>query len=37
MAAITAWCAQQGVMATDLAVGCRTLEQIVIDAGSEPS
>ncbi|MSW43799.1 MAG: ATP-binding cassette domain-containing protein [Actinobacteria bacterium] len=37
MAAITAWCAQQGVMATDLAVGQRTLEQIVIDAGSEPS
>jgi ABC-2 type transport system ATP-binding protein len=37
MAAITAWCAEQGVMATDLAVGRRTLEQIVIDAGSEPS
>jgi len=37
MAAITTWCAEQGVMATDLAVGRRTLEQIVIDAGSEPS
>ena len=37
MAAIAAWCAEQGVMATDLAVGRRTLEQIVIDAGSEPS
>jgi len=37
MAAITAWCAEHGVMATDLAVGRRTLEQIVIDAGSEPS
>jgi ABC-2 type transport system ATP-binding protein len=37
MAAITSWCAEQGVMATDLSVGRRTLEQIVIDAGSEPS
>lgn len=35
MAAITAWSAQQGFMASDLAVGQRTLEQIVIDAGSE--
>lgn len=35
MAAITAWCAQQGLMATDLAVGQRTLEQVVIDAGVE--
>ena len=35
MAAITAWCAQKGLMATDLAVGQRTLEQIVIDAGLE--
>ena len=35
MAAITTWCARQGLMATDLAVGQRTLEQIVIDAGLE--
>ncbi len=33
MASVTAWCAQHGVMAGDLAVGHRTLEQIVIDAG----
>ena len=37
MAAITSWCAEQGVMATDLTVGRRKLEQIVMDAGSEPS
>ena len=37
MAIITTWCADQGIMATDLAVGRRTLEQIVIDAGSAPS
>lgn len=35
MATITAWSAQRGFMAGDLAVGHRTLEQIVIDAGLE--
>ena len=32
MAAVTAWCAQHGVMATDVAVGRRTLEDVLIEA-----
>ncbi len=35
MAAITTWCAAQGVMATNLGVGNRTLEQLLIDTSSE--
>lgn len=34
MSSIMAWCAQQGVMATDLAVGDRTLEQLLIDTST---
>lgn len=32
MAAVTAWCAQHGVLATDIGTGHRSLEDILIDA-----
>jgi len=35
MSIITAWCSSQGVMATELGVGNKTLEQLLIDASSE--
>lgn len=32
LAAVTAWCAQHGVLATDIGVGYRSLEDLLIDA-----
>lgn len=37
MASVTAWCAQHGVLATELTIGDRTLEQILIDAAEDRS
>lgn len=36
MAAVTAWCAQHGALATDIGVGHRSLEDILIDAAGGP-
>ena len=36
MAAVTAWCAEHGVMASELSVSQRDLEQVFLDVTAEP-